>query len=194
MSTTLSPIWIRRSRRAERARRCEARDAQPRHGRARWRTRAMAPAWCARPSVMGTASSSVQTPSVACSTANSASTSALPINICGAAVDRQPGNLAERGQHHGIAQHAVVELHGQRILEQVEIPGRGFAEAGGHEGAVDQRPGVEAHAGIEPGHQRRRPASARRSAPAPAPATQAVLREREAARARSPSPNRSQSV
>jgi hypothetical protein len=53
-----------------------------------------------------------------------------------------------RGDDH-IAQHAVVKLHGERILEKVEIPGRGLAETIRHEGAVDQRPGVEAKAGIE---------------------------------------------
>ena len=48
----------------------------------------------------------------------------------------------------------MVELHGQRVLEQVKIPGRGFAEARGHKRTVDERPGIETHAGIEPRHQR----------------------------------------
>ena len=39
------------------------------------------------------------------------------------AAKREPARLQDRGEHHGIAEHAVIELHGERVLEQVQIPG-----------------------------------------------------------------------
>ena len=72
------------------------------------------------------------------------------------ALQRKPQELAERRGDDRVTQHAVVELDGQRILKQVQIPGRGLPEAGRHEGAIDERPGVVAHAGIEARNQRPR--------------------------------------
>ena len=111
----------------------------------------MAPAWCARPSPIGTPSSSVHTPIVACSSARHIRMKPLVMQLRRSAAGCEPARLQDGGEHHGVAQHAVIELHGERVLEQVEIPGRGFAEAARHEGAVDQRPGVVAEPCVDSG-------------------------------------------
>ncbi|ODS00853.1 hypothetical protein AUC68_12950 [Methyloceanibacter methanicus] len=48
----------------------------------------------------------------------------------------------------------MVELHGERVLEKIEIPGLRCAEARGDDGAVHERPGVEPEAAIDAGNQR----------------------------------------
>src|SRR5581483_4077071 len=66
---------------------------------------------------------------------------------------REPYKLGERGRDHGIADHAVVELNRKRILEGVEIPGRGLQQPVRDERAIDQGPGVVAQAGVEAGDE-----------------------------------------
>ena len=55
-----------------------------------------------------------------------------------------------------ISDHAVLELHGERVLEKI-APGR-FDEPQPfrrrHEGAIDRRPGVVDETRIETGNQR----------------------------------------
>jgi hypothetical protein len=96
----------------------------------------------------------------------------------------QHRGVGQCGEHEGIGQHAVDELHRQRVLEQVAPPRLHDPEPGGNDRAVDQRPGVVAHAGAkprdeaarrdlhqdEPEQRQRHLAGARRRHPAPLPA------------------------
>ncbi|ODR95438.1 hypothetical protein AUC69_02775 [Methyloceanibacter superfactus] len=68
------------------------------------------------------------------------------------ALQREPKRLGNRRYDDRVAQHAVVELHRERVLEQVEIPGRGLAEPARDEGPIDQRPSVETETAVDPGH------------------------------------------
>ena len=80
----------------------------------------------------------------------------------GAGAARHVEQMREPRQHNRIGQHAVVELHGQRVLEEI-APRRLLEEqpvGRRDEGAVDQRPGV-----VDSGrHRGRRPARRDRSA------------------------------
>ena len=63
-------------------------------------------------------------------------------------------DVPERGEHQRVGDEAMVELHGHRVLEQVQIPGLHGAEAVRDEPAVHQRPGVVGGARLQAGDER----------------------------------------
>ena len=91
---------------------------------------------------------SVPMPSATCSTIeqrDARQPAALP-----AAPDPERAGV----EHDDVGDGAVDELHGERVLEQVLPPRVHGAEPVGNERAIHQRPGVVAHARIEPGDER----------------------------------------
>ena len=68
---------------------------------------------------------------------------------------QRPHVPGRRGQQH-IGQHAVIELHRGRVLEQVHPPGRHDPQPCGHEPPIHQRPGVVAGACLEARDERAR--------------------------------------
>src|SRR5262249_10209884 len=60
--------------------------------------------------------------------------------------------LGDGREHDDVAKHAMIELHGERVLEQVQEPGLRFAEPARNKGAVDQWPGVVAEARVGAGN------------------------------------------
>ena len=113
-------------------------------------------AWCISASEIGTTINSVKMPSAACSVTAAASTTAPattgPVFTMRAALN----GVNERDDPDRIGEHAMIELHRERIFE--EIPPQRHVEKQPrrirHEGAVDQRPGVVDVAGAQAGDQR----------------------------------------
>ena len=72
------------------------------------------------------------------------------------ALDRAPDidDMEQRQSDEAVGDHAMIELHGQRVLE--EIPPRRLVEqqARRHQRSVDQRPGVVDEPGMEARDQR----------------------------------------
>ena len=69
---------------------------------------------------------------------------------------RDVDGVQQRGGFQRVGHHAVIELHRERVLEQV-APERGIEEqarGGRHEAAVDQRPGVVDQSGAQAGNER----------------------------------------
>ena len=63
-----------------------------------------------------------------CASSAAASRPAVPTTRSSSAERRRATTWPERKRHHEIGDHAMVELHGRHILEDVEIPGRELAE------------------------------------------------------------------
>ena len=74
------------------------------------------------------------------------------------ATPRLPGvNRVQTGKYPDrIGHHAMVELNGKRILEQVAPDGAHKPQPlrSRHNGVIDRRPGIEDEARVETGHQR----------------------------------------
>ena len=123
------------------------------HMRRRWTTAAIstiiAPNWWVSATSSGTTRSSVVMPRIACSVTNSARPMAKrPIGRAAGLPGMGPG---EREQQIGA--EAVVELHRHHALEEIAPPGRMGEQAGGHQSAVHQRPGVVSEPGMQARHQ-----------------------------------------
>ena len=110
-------------------------------------------AWCAMARGSGTTKMSVKMPSIACSGDGEPQD-----HRAGGMLARLPGvdRVQAGDQPDRVGEHPVVELHGERVLEQIAPPRRLEPQAARlrDERAVDLRPGVEAHAGVEACDQR----------------------------------------
>ena len=123
-------------------------------GRRRNRARPAPRPGAATPQPTGTCSSSVAMPMIAWIVTSSEEQDGRRAWVVRRAAQRGDHVHRQRKANSDVGTDAVDELHRLRVLEEID-PGRLLdEEVAGHDGAIHQRPGIVAQAGIEPGDQR----------------------------------------